>query len=926
MSYSHLIDPATGKIADQFIGQGGGVQLNKGELITALANQTEVALATGANGTFLSATNDPLNIYGLNWVGIPGVTPLAQGELLSADLAGNATIVTAPVFPGQANYVMTAVAGGAGSPNMLWQPVTGAGGIIDTIAPLVDVAGAGTNTISIGFQGGGAGFAGQIPYGTGVANTGALTNIPASNTQILGVNAGVPTWVDAGGSGIVTATLPLIESAGVGGASNVAINFTAGPVGQIPYGTGVAKTGALTDTPTSGTQILGVSGGVPAWVDAGGSGIVTATAPLIESAGVGGASNIAINFTAGQFGEIPYGNGTASTGTLLLPPVDPGAIGKVLTYAGTPSILEWQTPATPVGGDIITLHSNLASTTVPKPTDKDEQLILVAQEIGASWDLIPSTLPDPFLKAYNPELRFKTSGGQPFICIEQLGGGGRREVALYTEGLSPNYLIGTFVFGDSLAPYQGNALVACACNGIDAYGVNHFAGTQYDDTVIIGGKFNACRITGGTYFAMYNVSLLYLDTTAVPTPKWVVGWVGPTPFPTPTNGWVGLTNGSDVNNPNVGVYSITSFPAGALSGLPAGGAGETDLPAVGFIMTGQFDTLEGEGVGYASIPGFVNMCVFFCATAQPMSQPQTLLNGFGVAGAVVIPGQPVQGIITGLLFNSTYTYFWLIGQIFSIVKQNGSSLYQNVPPNLTGFLLFYPVGLTAGDSAWQQLASIQPAFGTNGGYCIKPSTALADTIIVTGEQSFVKDITVPTAGNASYTTLGSAPATPIAVGFPNGLYGYLNSIATNITITTPLGNVTGDFMVFNTIANSGPQYVGYLATATGAVVQALNPIPCGPNSVALGTEPPSYGINELITVGKLTIGGDSGEYEYDASLHASIVFVCSAGVKFREPAGTLNLGTATFATPYQSQSYIASNDLAYWVQVGATNPNLAYSV
>jgi hypothetical protein len=132
--------------------------------------------------------------------------------------------------------------------------------------------------------------------------------------QILKVNPGAtaPVWVDVGGGGTVTATLPLVENA-VGSASQVSINFTAGPAGQIPYGNGTVLTGALTNTPTA-NQVLGVAAGVPAWIDLGASGSVTATPPLVESAGVGNASNIAINFTTKA--QIPVGTGVG-TGILL---------------------------------------------------------------------------------------------------------------------------------------------------------------------------------------------------------------------------------------------------------------------------------------------------------------------------------------------------------------------------------------------------------------------------------------------------------------------------------------------------------------------------------------------------------------------------------------------------------------------------------
>ena len=332
MSVSSIINPATGQIYDDLIPQGGGIPLTKGQLISANGAGKEVAVPTGANGTILSA--DPAQDDGLRWIAVPGATPLAQGQLLSADQAGDATIVTAPNLPAQANYVLTADGSlGAAGTNMLWKPATGAGGIINASAPLVDDASPGTNTISIDFT-----AAGQIPYGTG-AKVGTLTNAPAAG-QILGIAAGVPTWIDAGGSGTITATAPLVEGPGVGASSQVSINFTAGPAGQIPYGNGTALTGALTNTPAAG-QILGVAAGVPSWIDAGGSGTITATLPLVEGA-VGAASNVAINFAAGAAGQIPYGNGTALTGALTNTP----SAGQILgVAAGVPA---WVNPAGPV--------------------------------------------------------------------------------------------------------------------------------------------------------------------------------------------------------------------------------------------------------------------------------------------------------------------------------------------------------------------------------------------------------------------------------------------------------------------------------------------------------------------------------------------------------------------------------------------------
>lgn len=315
MAWNALVNPLTGKFFPSLVPEGGGVALAKGQIITAIAGGQEVAfpVAPPANGTILSA--DSTEPTGLRYIAVPGATPLSTGQLISGDAGNNPTIVTAPVFPAQEGWVLTATTAAVDGTGLQWKdagqtsftgvgqmqyggaaplfPDTalnlgtqgqilkvnagatapewadiGGGGVVTATLPLVENAVGGASQVSINFQGGGAASAGQIPYGTGAALTGDLTNVPANANQVLGVVGGVPAWKDLGASGSVTATAPLVENA-VAGASQVSINFAAGSVGQIPYGDGSALTGALTNTPTAG-QILGVSAGVPAWVNPAG--------------------------------------------------------------------------------------------------------------------------------------------------------------------------------------------------------------------------------------------------------------------------------------------------------------------------------------------------------------------------------------------------------------------------------------------------------------------------------------------------------------------------------------------------------------------------------------------------------------------------------------------------------------------------------
>jgi len=925
MSASNLVDPLTNKIYDQYIPQGGGISLTKGQLITADGAGTEVAFpapaSVPANGSILSY--DSAELFGLKYIAVPGATPLDYQELLSANQANQSTIVPPPA---QNLYVLTSDNTlGAGSAGMEWKPATGGGGILQTKVPLFEDNTTSPHTIGLTFSA----SVGEIPYGNGTAQEGALTVAPniASSNQFLGTVLGVPTWKNLGGQ--TTAILPLVEIVGASDESQIAIGFGTGQVGQIPYGNGTINEGTLTNTPAAG-QILGINAGVPAWINAGGSATVTANLPLIEGVGSGNSSLVSINFAVNNYGEIPYGTGAASIGALLAPPTDPVAVGKVLTYAGTPSILEWRTPATPVGGDIITLHSSTASASVPKPTDKDEQLILVAEQIGPAWDLQTSNLPPPFDKAYQPELRFKSSAGQQFVAIEQLGGGTppRREIVIYTEGLTPNYIVTTLKWEYDLNPNIAHAYVTCSCNGVDQYGVDHWAGTNYQNVVLVGGRFNSSTdpMFPTLPLPMYNIMSMSPNTG---TGIWEPYYIGGTDLA--NDYWEGIVNDGDPQNQYGVVNCITPFPAGALSGLIAAGGGATGLPLPGFMVGGTFTTIVGFSAlpgnpAYATQNGYFNLAPFLISSppelgGMPQGTTNTILNGFAIGAGTIQPS--ADGSVTGVLFAPDYTYMWLIGNGFEDAKDNTTSLYTTVPSTLQGFVLFYPVGLTPGDSAWGQLGAISAPFPTTFCWDIRPSTTLADHILVTGDQLFFKDVTVPTAGAASYTAVGS-PSIPVAVGFPLTA-GYFNSIAPNVTTTTPSGPVTGDFLVFNAQTFDGKQYVGYFTTATGTVLQPLAPIPCGPNSVALGFIQPSYGINNFILGSTLTIGGDVGEYNYDPDLHANITFTCVAGTTFKVPAGTASIVNAIFATPYNSQSYIASSDLASWVQVGGSNINLTYS-
>ena len=105
MSVSSIIDPTTGKIYDDLIGQGGGVALQKGQIITAEAGGTEVPFpnVAPANGSVLSY--DSTTDTGLRYIANnPTAITLNYQELFSATAGNNLTPVPASLHD---NYVLT---------------------------------------------------------------------------------------------------------------------------------------------------------------------------------------------------------------------------------------------------------------------------------------------------------------------------------------------------------------------------------------------------------------------------------------------------------------------------------------------------------------------------------------------------------------------------------------------------------------------------------------------------------------------------------------------------------------------------------------------------------------------------------------------------------------------------------------------------
>jgi hypothetical protein len=669
------------------------------------------------------------------------------------------------------------------------------------------------------------------------------------------------------------------------------------------------------------------------WAPAAGpTGIISTNAPLKDEYQAPN-NTIVIDFTDKVFGEIPYGIGTAQTGALLAPPTDSSAVGKVLTYTGIVSgqpAIGWVSPATPAGGDTIIVHSSAASVQIPAPKDTDEQLVLVAETIGAgSWD--GNNEYGTNLELWMEQI---PSTGPPLAYLAKAVADGPtgRHVDLLNISLGGTEYIGTFsyVFEDGTG---SNAVVNCYTYGRTSSGnIFESAGGVFSGSMVIGGRFNRYLPAGATTpIILANICLL-TNTGASG------GTIIPLPCTTDPSiqNYPGLINQTGANDTKQQVCSIT----------PYDGATNTILGATpGFIITGEFDSLLTlSGTTTTDNKGLVNIAVYQLAAASAfsfLSVADTLTAGFALGGSAPFAAGGALGQVRCSCFNLpaySIIYFGGDGLTTAIVSgsASGATTY-SLPANCEGFAVYdytnSPVVVPVNNWGVNAIPAVTPPFQTAGLYAMSPATTLANTIIALGEQSFLVNKTNPV--SFVYTQLGVNNVTPICPGWPStGLYGFFNSIY-ETDFDVPSGQLVGDCCVFSTAltaGSNGEQYVCYFSTAGGTTPINILPSPAGPLSPLIGGEQCRFGIfaDDPIQNPPPTqpiIGGTSapgGFYLYVPVNHPEIEFVNTPPCVFRPPTGS-TWNKAQFTTSYQSQSFVSSSDRTSWIQVGPTNAAITYA-
>ena len=875
MSISSLIDTATGQIYDNLIPQGGGIPLAKGQLISADALGKEVAVPTGANGTILSA--DPAQDDGLRWIAVPGATPLAQGQLLSADLAGDATVVVAPNLPAQANWVLTAdgTAGAAGT-NMLWKPATGAGGIIDAAAPLVDDAGVGTNTISINFSA----VKAEIPAGTGVAKVGALIPPPAHDGYVLKADAGEATGlIWAAVSETIQAQFPLLVEEPIPGDPSISIAFTA-VKGEIPAGSGAASIGALVPAPTVNNYVLTSASAEETglkWAPlAGPSGTITTIAPLQDLEPVAGTNEISIAYTAK--GDLPVGT-AAKTGVILPIGATDGQVLEV--YAGAPSGMRWATPAPPSGGPTIN-RSNAATVEVAQPQSLNETMILVAEEPGAAWDAVESQGGDtapyelefttPWFKNFqNPAAN--DSGLQG--VVEIINGARTIRLDIINQGSGSVLTLGHLVFENYDAPAR-----------VYGYIGPEGASSLMGNSIIIVGAFTQLVFTGPN-----------------PAPPLLCSQILGVDFQ---------------NTMNINAFNLPSANVGTALGLsgfgPQGYCSSIQfLPGTNeYVIGGKFNNIlcspavPGSG-------GFMSLITYNTSTNAYDLSPNVLNGGLGVrlsGGA---------GTVNDLYWNTATTSLLVVGEFDELVVDANTNL--PAPANSHG-LAKWTLPIIPG-TAWLSTPTGAPT-PVPDGICCRPMVSQGAGIFVVCGSSGIP-VAYNIATNATNALTGTYPSPAIPFSF---------NCAVGGTTDIGAGQVAYDFILYNDTTNL-VCYVYWYSAANGTLATALTPAPTGFIPDTTGGVILNGGIylfidyDPIVPVNVLQVAAKGSIYRYAADTHATINFtlgtMATPFIGFIENGALYHTVSFNGPTCPQSQSYISNSGKTAWIQIGAKTAGITYS-
>ena len=714
------------------------------------------------------------------------------------------------------------------------------------------------------------------PQGTPGGPTGPVGQIGSTGPQgIQGLTGPQGLQGATGLQGFTGSTGPIGPGGPAGGPT--------GPQGSTGADGAIGATGVSLAGPTGPQGFTGPTG--PQGIQ-GATGAVSVTG--IYPIGVTG-SSVFTSYTAR--GDMFAGSGRTGPNVGAIVPL--GAEGQLLTVVSkNDSGLGWTNPPSTTSGVIYRSNDNMLD--ISGPQKGQDTLLLVAEDTGATWDLVPRTAiglkpANPF---YNPTCVCKATNGNTYMINNEV----IRLAGLYYENFAVLYQVlpsgsqvelGYFVGG---LTYEWPTYVCCM---------------REDDPnqIIITGEFYGFVTASGGVGVQTNYNIATLNATTSTVGRLSQSELGPS---------------SDLGGFVMGFTRLASTQVyiffGAFSQLYNNDGTDTDQ---GYNNIIQWDSAGDEWIASAVTVGIQFLGAF---------GPGVQTNGdyAGYIAEIIIPTGGAKWFIAGNFTN--------VGQRASSLPFAGFAVYDTTvqPPSLsswattttplggpTGFVNSMRVSATQstpnikliltgdiannavlvdiGTNVITPITFGTPAVGQGGNGCITSGTVEViiggGPVLIDAFNLYVPPIQPPNPSNP--------PAPPPIVVSP----------VTTYYLTT--GSVTANILPnTNTIYSCGSPAIQVPANDQNQIIGGqqlvLSPFTASPPDTLLALQT------------------DSGFYQYDTANHLKIGFTITGGAKFVDQISNPLYTTAEFNAG-SSQLFASSGDLTKWIVVGGKATGLVFS-
>lgn len=724
--------------------------------------------------------------------------------------------------------------------------------------------------------GGTTGPTGAIgPQGTPGGPTGPVGQIGSTGPQgIQGSTGPQGLQGSTGLQGFTGSTGPIGPGGPAGGPT--------GPQGATGADGAIGATGVSLPGPTGPQGIIGSTGPQGAL---GPTGAVSVTG--IYPIGVTG-SSVYTSYTAR--GDLFAGSGVTGPFAGALLPL--GGEGQLLTVVPkSESGLGWTNPPATTSGVIY--RSNDSNLDISGPQVGQDTLLLVAEDTGATWDLVPkssifneSDLNKPY---YNPTTIVKTANGNVYMInneVTRLAGLYYENIAVLYQILPGNqqlelgYFTGSLLYQTpsyvcSMREYDTNQVLITGCfinfvNDTGSTQVNYnicsLNATNGSVTRLSNSDLGPASDLGGFVFGWYKVPnttryLFYGAFTQLYNNSFQdydQGYCNIIEWEESTDQWIPSASTVDIRK--LGAWGPGVPTNAGYTGYVAEIIGVTGQPDDVIFVAGNF-TNVGDRTSTLNYPGFArfNLSVInsWVTVTSPLGGPTGFVNSMRQSATQIVSTVP-QIILTGDIANNAV----LVDPV-SMVKT----------------LIVFGT----------------PAVGQGGNGCITSGTVEViiggGPVLIDAFNLYVPPVQPPNPENP--------PSPPVIVTSPVTTY-YLTTGTTSANV---LQNT-------NTIYTCGspilvPNFADNQNQIIGGTQLTLDPLTASPPDTLLAMQ-------------------TNGFYQYDTEAHLKIGFTITGGAKFVDQVSN-PLYTTAELNAGSSQLFASSGDLTKWIIVGAKATGLVFS-